>query len=454
MSVNLNELRQQLGTAVEELRALQNDCDTRGGENADDAEKFAKMEAAISGLEKRIKNEEFLAEKEAELARSSMQSNGNGNGNGARSSRDEFYYPVGQHPLSNIEFERCVSLAFQGWTRGFKPGGEKTVEQKHIDAAKRIGIFDLRSKEIELPIIKDYRTLQREFRAGLDVATTNEGKETIPQGFVNTLERALLTYGGVRKVSTVLRTDSGNALPYPTMNDTSNKGVILAEATTIGTSVDPTFSSITFNAFKYSSKALLMSYEITQDSAFDLGAMAGDWLGERIARIQNDHFTTGAGSTLPKGLTVAGVVGKAAASMTIFTSDEVIDLIHSVDPAYREGASFMFHDSVLAVIRKLKESTTNAYIWQPGLQAGIPDMLLGYPYTVNQSMSSTFTTGQKLILFGRMSKYIIRDVASIRLVRLDERYADTDQIAFIAFMRSDGNLLDAGTRPVKWLALA
>ena len=197
-----------------------------------------------------------------------------------------------------------------------------------------------------------------------------------------------------------------------------------------------------------------MSYEITQDSAFDLGALAGDWLGERIGRIQNDHFTTGAGSTLPKGLTVAGVVGKTATATNTFTSDEVIDLIHSVDPAYREGASFMFHDTTLALIRKLKESTTNAYIWQPGLQLGVPNMLLGYPYTVNQSMSAALTTGQKLVLFGRMSKYIIRDVSTIRLVRLDERYADTDQIAFIAFLRSDGNLLDAGTRPVKWLNLA
>ena len=110
-----------------------------------------------------------------------------------------------------------------------------------------------------------------------------------------------MTFGGVRQAATIIRTDSGNALPYPTMNDTTNKGVILNEATTIGTSVDPAFAAITFNAFKYSSKALLMSYEITQDSAFDLGALAGDWLGERIGRIQNDHFTTGRGFDITEG---------------------------------------------------------------------------------------------------------------------------------------------------------
>jgi HK97 family phage major capsid protein len=354
--------------------------------------------------------------------------------------------------MSRHEYEEAVSLSVQGFLRMGKPGA--VLEQRHINAAAQLGIPDLRVNQIDLPIIKHYRSFQREFRVGLDTITSTEGKETIPQGFVYALEQALLAYGGVRLNATVIRTDAGNALPYPTMNDTTNKGAILAEATTIGASVDPAFAQLVLNAFKYSSKPILMSYELTQDSAFDLGALVGDWLGTRIARIQNDHFTTGAGTTLPKGLTVAAVVGKAAASMTTFTSDEVIDLIHSVDPAYRQGASFMFHDTILATIRKLKESTTNAYIWQPGLQSGVPDRLLGYRYTINQSMSATFTTGQKLILFGDLSKYLIRDVSSIRLVRLEERYADLDQIAFIAFMRSDGNLLDAGTRPVKWLALA
>jgi HK97 family phage major capsid protein len=463
MALDINELRQQLGATVKELRDLQEDCDKRGGETAEDREKFDKMEAAIVGIEKRIKNEEFLSGKEAELARSARvaqnavngkgHANGEGSFDGTALSFDAIRYgSVSQRAMSRMEYEEAVSLSVQGFLRMSKPGG--VLEQRHINAGLRIGIPDLRASQIDLPIIKDYRSFQREFRVGLDTITSTEGKETIPQGFVYSLEQALLAYGGVRSVATVIRTDSGNALPYPTMNDTSNKGAILSEATTIGASVDPAFAQLTLNAFKYSSKPILMSYELTQDSAFDLGALVGDWLGTRIARIQNDHFTTGAGTTLPKGLTIAAVLGKAAASMTAIISDEVIDLIHSVDPAYRPNASFMMHDVVLAAIRKLKEQTTNAYIWQPGLQAGVPDRLLGYRYTVNQSMSSTFTTGQKLVLFGDLSKYLIRDVSTIRLVRLEERYADTDQIAFIAFMRTDGNLLDAGTRPVKWLALA
>src|SRR5215471_1309924 len=450
MSLNIVELKNQLGQAVEALRKLQDDCDQRGGERPEDTESFAKMEAEISGIEKRIRNEEFLVAKEAELAKSARASEKNGHGNGNGISFDPFRYPAHRMQNTREEHERRVSKTLQGWLRMAKPGGE--LEPEHVDCAKMLGIPDLRANQIDVPIIKDYRSFQKEHR-DLNVTTGTKGLETIPAGFIYNLEQALLAFGGVRQNATVIRTDAGNTLPYPTMNDTSNKGAILAEATTFGSSVDPTFAQLVLGAFKYSSKPIFMSYELTQDSAFDLGALVGDWLGTRIARIQNDHFTTGAGTTLPKGLTVAGTLGKTAASMTAFTADELIDLVHSLDSAYRPNASFMMADPILAVIRKFKD-TTNQYIWNPSYQQGVPSLLLGYRYTVNQSMSSALTTGQKLVLFGDLSKYLIRDVATIRLVRLTERYADTDQIAFVAFMRTDGNLLDAGTHPVKWLALA
>jgi HK97 family phage major capsid protein len=85
------------------------------------------------------------------------------------------------------------------------------------------------------------------------------------------------------------------------------------------------------------------------------------------------------------------------------------------------------------------------------MQAGIPDRLLGYTYVVNQSMASTLAKAAKVVLFGDFSKYKIRDVAGIRLVRLDELFAQTDQVGFVAFLRTDGQLLDAGTNPVKHL---
>jgi HK97 family phage major capsid protein len=444
--LNTTELRQERAKIVEELRKFQDSLVERGEETAEETEKFFKMEHDIRSLEKVIEREELIQKEEASLAKS-LDNQALRNQNGAQR-LEALRYPLSGRPPSAEELNRKISYALQGWLRAKLPNA--VIDQEHVDSAKFLG-FNLESREIQLPIASDYRAVKNEFR-NMSL-TAASGGYTVPEGFVNALEMALLQFGGVRQVADVIRTASGNNLPWPTMNDTSNKGEIIAEAATWGASVDPTFGVLELKAFKYSSKAIIVSSELLQDSAFDLAAMIGGWLGTRIGRIQNDHFTTGAGTTLPKGLTVAAVVGKTAASMTTFTADEVIDLQHSIDPAYRVNARWMFHDSVLALLRKIKD-TTNQYIWQPGMQAGVPDRLLGDTYVINQSMSSAFTTGQKLVLYGDFSKYKVRDAGGIRLLRLDELFAQTDQIGFVAFLRSDGNLLDAGTRPVKWLALA
>lgn len=457
MAFNVTELKQQRAKLVADLRELNDGMIERGGETPEEKEKFEKMEVDIRSLETIITREEKLLELEADLAKSESRSGANGNGNASKGIDrwdGVLYGKNGVRVLGPEEMERRKVLAVQGWLMWDKPALHDQITDEHRNAAKYFG-FDLQHKEIALPIGKDYRATKnaffREQRAGLTL-TAGEGGYTVAEGFSNSLEVSMLAFGGMRQVSTVRRTSTGSDLPWPTMNDTSNKGVILNESTTIGTSVDPSFSTIIFKAFKYSSKPILISSELLQDSAFDLASEIGQALGTRIGRIQNDHFTTGGGTTLPKGVVVASGEGKEGGSQTAITADEVIALEHSVDPAYRANGRFMFHDTILATLRTLKFSIGSdqvAYIWQPSLQAGNPDRLLGYPYTINQSMSSALTIGEKVMLFGDFSKYVIRDVAEIRLRRLDERYADTDQVGFVAFMRSDGNLLDAGTDPIK-----
>lgn len=278
-------------------------------------------------------------------------------------------------------------------------------------------------------------------RAGLDVATAGAGIETIPEGFFAELDRKMLMYSPARNICRVISTDSGNALPWPKVDDTSNTGELLAEATTIGTSVDPTFSAVTLNAYKFSSKPIFISQELIEDSAFNLAGEISSMLGERLGRVEATYTTTGTGSSQPHGIVTGAATGKTAASTTAFTADEVIDLVHSVDPSYRMGASgFAMNDAVLLYARKLKLAD-GQYLWQPGMSAGTPDRLYGYPVAIMQGMSSTFTTGQKLILFGDFSKFVLRDVARVRFYRLDERYRDTDQTAFIAFKRFDSRMV-------------
>lgn len=278
--------------------------------------------------------------------------------------------------------------------------------------------------------------------------TGSEGGFTVPEDFWRALEVSLLEFGGMRQAATVIRTDSGADLPIPTTNDTSNKGVILAENAAVAEQ-DVVFGQIVLQAYKYSSKMIRVSVELLQDSAFNLAELLGRMLGERIGRITNDHFTTGTGSSQPNGVVTASGLGKTGASgqTTTVIYDDLVDLQHSVDPAYRANARWMFHDLTLAAIKKLKDLDGRP-LWVPGLAVREPDRILGDPYIINQSMAQ-MAASAKSIIYGALGKYFIRDVREVTLVRLDERFADFHQVAFLAFSRHDGDLIDAGTDPVK-----
>jgi HK97 family phage major capsid protein len=184
------------------------------------------------------------------------------------------------------------------------------------------------------------------------------------------------------------------------------------------------------------------------DSAFELAVILGDLLGERLGRILNEEDTIGTGNSMPEGIVTGSVMGKTAASATAIGATELIDLIHSVDRAYRNGAAFMMHDLVLAYLRKVQAATSGEFIFGPGLN-GEPDRIHGYPVVINNDMDSTVAATKKTVLFGQLSKYKIRDVKQIRLRRLTELYAETDQDGFVAFIRHDGKLLNTGGNPVK-----
>jgi HK97 family phage major capsid protein len=314
----------------------------------------------------------------------------------------------------------------------------------------------LRAGNLRAPLAADIAQWRDENRAALTGAqsTTTTGGYTVSDEAMQALEVSMLAFGGMRQVATILRTATGGPLPIPTTNDTAQKGRLLAE-NTAATETEMTFGQVVLDAYKYSSDYVLASVEFLQDSSINVGAFLGSALGERIARLQNDHFTTGTGSSQPNGVvTAAGNSSVTFAGTATVTYDNLIDLIHSVDPAYRNNGKFMFHDGGLKMIKKVKIAnysgdTGGTPLWQPSLVAGQPDLIHGYPYVINQSMTTPATT-VKSILFGDFSKYLIRDVRDVTLVRLDERFAEQHSVAFLAFARSDGDLLDSGTDPVKY----
>ena len=188
-----------------------------------------------------------------------------------------------------------------------------------------------------------------------------------------------------------------------------------------------------------------------QDIAFDLNSLVPSMLGERIGRKVNNALTVGTGSSQPNGVITAATTGVTGATgqTTSVIYDNLVDLVYSVDRAYRQrGAKWMMNDSTVKAIRKLKDGN-GLPIWQAGnATAGEPDSLLGYTIIINNDVAAMGTSA-KSIAFGDFSKYIIRRVKDVTLVRLVERYADAHQVGFLAFARFDGDLVDAGQHPIK-----
>lgn len=301
------------------------------------------------------------------------------------------------------------------------------------------------------------------------------GGALVPVGFADEIESALKYYGpmlsgdgsGRDGLPTILDTETGAPLPWPTDNDTTVVGERIAENTTVGAPADVSLGLVNFGAYKYSSKIVKVSIEVLQDSKFPLDTYLGDKLGQRVARVVNTEMTvgTGSGDEMPQGIVAGATLGATAigafsndgvGGLNTIGSDDLISLEHSVDVAYRRNARWMMHDTVLAHLKKLKDKQGRP-IWQPGLIAGAPDTILGYQYAVNNDMDQLQTgpnspvVVRKTLLFGALSKYTVRRVRSFSVLRLSERYADYGQVAFLLFARFDGKLLDAGTHPVKYL---
>ncbi len=339
--------------------------------------------------------------------------------------------------------EEDRNIALQAWCR--RQYG-KPLNKRQREACERTGMNPgRRNLDIVLRTGRGPASLQ-EART-LSAITKTAGGVFVAEGFVANLEVALLTYSNVRTFADVMRTDTGAELPWPTANDTGNEGEIVGENPTIN-SADPTTDHTTFHAYKFTSKFVKVPSELFDDSAFNVASMLGSMLGERLARGSNRKYTVGTGRNQPTGFVTRATVGKTGASQTAISVDDVLDLEHSVDPAYRMGAAWMLHDNILLLLRKLKDGEGRP-LWQQSMTEGAPDRLNGYPIGINQHMADAAIASAKTLAFGQFKKFKIRDVGTIRLRRLVERFADSDQEGFVAFLRTDSNLLDAGTHPLK-----
>jgi HK97 family phage major capsid protein len=287
------------------------------------------------------------------------------------------------------------------------------------------------------------------------VGTPSAGGYTVPRTLANKIIESMKDWGPMYDptITDEMVTSSGNPFDIPTNDDTGRGSAPLAEGAdlTDDGSGDVVFGNVSLSAYVFATPWLKMSFELLQDSIFNIEDFVGRKLGERLGRGANAKLTVGTGVNEAKGIVVASALGKTAASAIAIAADEMIDLQHSVNAAYRRSplCRWMFADTTLASVRKLKDGQGN-YLWQMGdVRVGAPDLILGKPYSVNDD-TPAIATGNRAVIFGDFSRYTVRKVGSPLIGTVRERF--WPKVGMAGLIRYDGNLLDAAA--VKHLKLA
>lgn len=414
----LKQLNEKYGALVAQMRALV-DANPNGFSSELQAQ-YDAVEAEITSVEKQIANAKTLEERERKIqdrAAGAILPNVNG-----ALSEDE-----------RKAHDQKLKSAFRKWMSAGKEG--------------------LNPEESAILQQRYRRDNDQSVNMALTVTTTGGGY-LVPTGFSDKLEEALKFYGGIASTAEIFETESGAPLPYPTANDTATMASLIGINTQVS-ETDPGFNNVIFNAYKFTSGVVLVPIELLEDSYFDIDGYMARAFGERFGRAWNHYGTVGTGSSQPTGLMVALASASqnlvlATGNTTTVTGDNLIDLEHNVDIAYRSKGKYMLNDGTLKILRKLKDSY-GRYLWIPaadgGFSGGNPARLNGYEYVVNNDMAVPAANAYT-IAFGDLSKFKVRQVKGYSMMRLAERYADYGQVGFIAFQRWDSNLLDAGTHPV------
>jgi HK97 family phage major capsid protein len=280
-----------------------------------------------------------------------------------------------------------------------------------------------------------------EFRV-LSKLTAGAGANTVKTSFYEKLVSHLIEVSGIMQAGpTILNTSTGEQMLIPKTTSHSTAALV-AEAGTIGAS-DPVFAQAQLDAYKYA-LLLQVSHELANDTSVDLLGYLAMQAGRAVGNAFGAHLAVGTGSSQPQGVFPVATVGVTGGTGVVgaFTSDNLIDLFYSVIAPYRNSAScnWLMKDATVATVRKLKD-TTGQYLWQPSIQVGAPDTLLG-KYIRTDPFAPAVALNARSVLFGDFSQYYVRMVENIRFERSDDFAFNTDLITYRCILRGDGELID------------
>ncbi len=263
-----------------------------------------------------------------------------------------------------------------------------------------------------------------------------DGGYLVPTDFENQILQELEEENVIRGLAKVIRTQHERKIPVATGHSVAQW---TAENAAYQES-NPTFGQKQIDAYKLTDLCRV-STELLQDSAFDIESYIRGEFARAFGIAEEEAFCVGTGTNQPTGIFTesGGTVGVTTASGTAITVDEVISLVYALKSPYRKNAKFLMHDSTVSILRKLKDQY-GAYLWQPSVQAGQPDKLLGYDIYTSPYVP-TVAAGSLAIAFGDFKNYWIGDRMGRTVQRLNELYATNGQIGYVATERVDGKVI-------------
>lgn len=314
----------------------------------------------------------------------------------------------------------------------------RKIEEREAKAAELSRGLEIASPKSDTDLL---RAIARgEVRGhNFEARTLTPSSNLVPTDFFSAVWMKAREVGPMLRVGNILNTASGEDIVFPTLTAYSSASLVNA-AGTIAAS-DPTFSSVTIGAYKYSF-LVPVAEELLIDSGVSLEAELAKAGGNSIGYAVNTALTTGTGSSQPNGVVTAAssaVTGTAAAGAP--TGDDIISLYYSLDAAVRQASNFAFmaNATTISSIRKLKD-TTGQYLFQPSLAAGTPDTLMGRPLVENPAMASG--TSAKSILAGDWDAYRVRVAGGLQVAQSADYQFNLGVVNYRFQIRVDGDLLD------------
>lgn len=266
---------------------------------------------------------------------------------------------------------------------------------------------------------------------------------TVPTGFYGRLIDHMIEVSGLLQAGpTILRTTSGEIINVPTTTSHSTAALV-TEGAAISES-DPVFAQRQLSAYKYG-VLVQVSRELIDDTAVDLLGYLAMECGRAVGNAFGTDLITGNGSSKPSGVAQTSTAGATGANSVsgVFTAAKLIELFYSVISPYRSSPScnWLMRDATVGAVRSLTDVSTGQFLWQPGLQLGSPDSLLGKPVKTDPNVAAVAATA-KSVFFGDFSRYFVRMVSGVRFERSDDYAFNTDLVTFRCVIRGDGMLVD------------